>query len=113
MIRHDQIEKPPFFSNIPGSLDAAALASDLDRRWFQANPGRHHRIRAAIAGETPEARAGDYVVVRQVRPDFRIRWGFHSDNPLPAGEAPEHVAAAIFDSILKERAPLGLGRLVN
>ena len=102
----------PCSSSAPGAPDAAVLASDLDRRWFRANPDRHHRIRHAIAGELPDARASDCVVIRQVR-GCRVRLAFHYDIPLPAGEAPEYIAAGMFervvDDIVRRRQELGLG----
>lgn len=87
----------------PGASSAAVLASDLDRRWFQANPDRNHRIRPVIVGETPDAHPGDYVVVHQVRPGRRIRWPFIPHKPPPPGEAPEHIAKAVFDDIVEAR----------
>jgi len=104
------IEIPCYSPSAPGASDAEVLARKLDRLWFQANPDRHHRIRRAIDGELPEATAADYVVIRQVRPGVRIRWAFLPDKPLPAGEAPEDVAEALFDTIVEDRARCELGR---
>lgn len=84
-----------------------------DAEWFEDNPSRSHRLRAAHAGEV-EALPLDYkeaplphrhemqIVVRQVEPGARIRMAFgrNLDMPIPEDEAVLH---ALFDTISANR----------
>jgi hypothetical protein len=81
----------------PSDLDAQTLAVRLDREWFQSHPRRSHRIRRAIAGESPGVPPDCYVAVRQMQPGLRLRRHFATAAPLPQGEAPEHIAHAFYD----------------
>jgi hypothetical protein len=79
----------------------ADLAKTLDREWFRSHPLRSHRLRPAIPGEVPSVSAESYIVVRQVAPGVRMRGSFTPTGPLPEGEAPEHIAHAMFDLIME------------
>jgi hypothetical protein len=78
----------------------AELAKKLDEEWFRSHPYRSHRIRRAVAGEMPGVGADSYTVVRQVAPGLRMRGFFVPVGSVPEGEAPEHIAHALFDLIL-------------
>lgn len=90
--------------------DTATLWKADDRRWFERNPNRSHRIRRAYAGEMetlgfdptaaeklPEGSAR-FAVVRQIQPGARMR-RFAS---LEAARFPiddEPAAHALFDTL--------------
>jgi hypothetical protein len=77
--------------------DARYLAKKLDDDWFRSHPHRSHRIRRLIPGESPGASMQRYIVIRQVKPGFRLRQPFDVVGELPDEEAPEPVAHAYFD----------------
>jgi hypothetical protein len=87
----------------PRDPDAQSLAVSLDKDWFQSHPHRSHRIRRAIAGESPGVPPGCYVAVRQVQPGFRLRLHFAAAAPLPQDEAPEHIAHALYDLLQEHK----------
>jgi hypothetical protein len=82
------------------SSASSELAQMLDKEWFRSHPHRTHRIRRAIPGEMLGVSAGMYIVVRQVAPGLRMRGFVEPNGPLPADEAPEHIAHALFDLVL-------------
>ena len=82
---------------VPGPATPTGLAKMLDKEWFRSHPHRSHRIRRAVAGEMPGANAETYIVVRQLAPGVRMRSFFTPLGPYPEGEAPEHIAHAMFD----------------
>lgn len=84
---------------VPGPATPTGLAKTLDKEWFRSHPHRSHRIRRAVAGEIPGANAETYIVVRQLAPGVRMRVFFTPVGPSPEGEAPEHIAHAMFDLI--------------
>jgi hypothetical protein len=92
----------------PGGCRAWEFAAELDKEWFKVNPHRSHRIRCAVADELPGVVSGDYVVVRQLWRGLRLRWPFVADKPLPTGEAPEHVAEAVFNRFYNGERSFGL-----
>lgn len=62
--------------------DPMEVASQDDARWFSQNPRRSHRIRPPVPGEfgirephTPKPLTR-WVIVRQVKPGFRMRMSF-------------------------------------
>lgn len=67
-----------FSPNEPGTI------KDLDRRWFEANPGRIFRLREAGRNEFPGA---THVLVHQIRKGLRERI------PLPSGLSKEELQA--------------------
>jgi hypothetical protein len=82
--------------------DALYHAKTLDKEWFRSHPRRSHRLRRAIAGELGQSATSDtYVIVRQLKPGVRERISFTALQPLPEGDAPEHIAHAFFD-LLRE-----------
>jgi hypothetical protein len=86
---------------MPGPATPTGRAQMLDKEWFRSHPHRSHRIRPAVAGEMPGANAETYIVVRQLAPGVRMRVFFTPVGPSPEGEAPEHIAHAMFDLIRK------------
>ena len=72
-----------------------------DREWFRAHPLRQYYVRRMLPGEFPEARPGErwYTAVRQVRPGYRLRWGFQWFGELPPQDLfeGEEVSKIIFD----------------
>jgi hypothetical protein len=56
-------------------------ASDEDREWFAAHPGRKYRMREPLPFELPGITPNDLVAVRQVKPGVRFRCALI----LPAG----------------------------
>jgi hypothetical protein len=82
-------------------LAPSDIATMLDKEWFRSHPYRSHRLRRAIPGEIPGASAETYIVVRQLAPGLRARGSFKPTGPLPSDEAPEHIAHAVFDLIMK------------
>ena len=86
---------------MPSPATPPGLAQTLDKEWFRSHPHRSHRIRPTVAGEIPGANAETYIVVRQLTPGVRRRGFFTSVGPSPEGEAPEHIAHAMFDLIRK------------
>jgi len=86
----------------------SGLAKILDKEWFRSHPHRSHRIRRAVSGEMPGAHAETYIVVRQLAPGVRMRTFFTPLGAFPEGEAPEHIAHAMFD--LNRSAP---GRVLS
>jgi hypothetical protein len=102
-------------SGVDGMLQVNALDSawkDDDRRWFERNPRRSHRVRPPFPGEYDAEAAGTppghvlIVLVRQVEPGRRIRpaVSLNADLlPLPDDEA---VAHALFEvAMQREPAP--------
>jgi hypothetical protein len=83
------------------ALTGTDLALKLDREWFRSHPYRSHRLRRAIPGEIPSVSTESYIVVRQVMPGVRMRCSFEPTTSLPSGEAPEHIAHAMFDLIME------------
>jgi hypothetical protein len=81
----------------------AELASEADRLWFRARPDRSHRLRQALVGENPGVTAEHLVVVRQSFRGLRFRWAFLCEKPLPPGDAPEWMARAFFERLVRER----------
>ncbi len=80
---------------------AAEAASECDRAWFKAHPGRAHRIRRALFGEVPlHPDLLCFVAVRQVAPGVRVRAGFRRPPPAPPHEPTEVEAAAIFGCVM-------------
>lgn len=79
------------------------LARHLDREWFRSHSHRSHRLRRAVTGEFPEGSTDTWVVVRQLEPGVRQRLPFNALVQLPSGEAPEHVAHAMYDLIAEAR----------
>lgn len=85
---------------------SASWAID-DDEWFLDHPTRSHRLRAAWAHEPEDIHylAGDhpdgfeaYVIVRQIRPDYRLRLFVWCD-PVVAADAAEieEIVHAMFD----------------
>jgi hypothetical protein len=87
--------------DVPIDPHARYFAKTLDENWFRSHPRRSHRLRRAIVGEEPGVTPETYIVLRQVRPGFRQRLIFKALVPLPEGDAPEHIAHAFFDLLLK------------
>jgi hypothetical protein len=83
------------------ALTGTDLALELDREWFRSHAYRSHRLRRAIPGEIPGVSAESYIVVRQVAPGVRMRCSFEPTTSLPSGEAPEHIAHALFDLMME------------
>jgi hypothetical protein len=77
-------------------------ASRDDAAWFKAHPHRSHRLRRpydvelqeAVAPTIAPASAVPYIVVRQVRPGYRLRLPIWSDIEMPDIESMGH---ALFD----------------
>jgi hypothetical protein len=88
------------------ALTGTDLALKLDREWFRSRPYRSHRLRRATPDELPGLSAEAYIVVRQVAPGVRMRCSFEPIASLPLGEAPEHIAHAMFDLIMESPGPL-------
>jgi hypothetical protein len=78
-----------------------ALWSADDRRWFGRNPNRSHRLRAALPGEWPDG--SSHTIVRQGAPGQRVRLPITASEPLPADDAPEAAAWALFDLVVEHR----------
>jgi hypothetical protein len=87
---------------VPAAATPSDLAKRSDRDWFCSQPHRSHRLRRTIAGEFPDE-AGDWVLVRQLEPGVRLRLPFKALAQFPSGEAPEHVAHAMYDLIFETR----------
>jgi hypothetical protein len=77
--------------------NALYLAKALDSEWFRLHPYRTHRVRRAIEGEETNVTPNTYVIIRQLRPGLRERISFEALVSLPEGDAPEHVAHALYD----------------
>lgn len=63
-------------SDFPTASEAVEQASEDDRIWFEANPGRNQRLRAAVPGEYGPVEneiKSKLVLVTQVEPGFRFR----------------------------------------
>jgi hypothetical protein len=70
----------------PEVAAAMELSSELDKAWFEANPGRSHRVRRPIPSEPvsdvggpPLAGLALLVIVAQAAPGIRAKvsfWGF-------------------------------------
>jgi hypothetical protein len=88
--------------HVPAAATPGDLAKNLDKEWFRSHPHRSHRLRRTIAGEFPDD-AGDWVLVRQLQPGVRLRLPFKALAQFPSGEAPEHVAHAMYDLVLETR----------
>jgi hypothetical protein len=82
--------------HVPAAATPGDLAKNLDKEWFRSHPHRSHRLRRTIAGEFPDE-AGDWVLVRQLQPGVRLRVPFKALAQFPSGEAPEHIAHAMYD----------------
>lgn len=87
----------------PRHFDPIEAASEDDARWFRENPRRSHRIRPPVPGEfgikdphtaKPLTR---WVMVRQVKPGFRMRMSFAMSG---APAFTETAAKAICDRLL-------------
>jgi hypothetical protein len=72
---------------------------DADRKWFEQNSARSHRVRMPFSGEVDEAVASTpvgtvlMIIVRQVKPGYRYRAAVSVDTeflPLPDDEATVH-----------------------
>jgi hypothetical protein len=88
-----------------------------DRTWFEQNPQRSHRARMPFPGEEFLLSGGDdganslpectsFILVRQIKPDTRIRRGFYLNTallPVPDDEALIHAMFEIASS--REPAP--------
>jgi hypothetical protein len=89
---------------------APAAWRENDRRWFEANPTRSHRLRPAFDGETVlGSPATSCIAVRQLEPGRRQRLGFEPTEPVPDIE---EIAHALFDALAealmagRDRVPL-------
>jgi hypothetical protein len=77
-------------------MQAVEKASNADRRWFAEHPGRNHRMRRPAFGEAPaHPDMLTFILVKQVRPGFRLRTAIYADTP-PPGEADEAAAACLW-----------------
>jgi hypothetical protein len=82
---------------------------DNDRAWFEANPARTHRARLAFPGEQPDGEAppdgmSSIVLVRQVKPGWRMRcFCFQSFSQQELDACPERYCHAWFDAIMQRR----------
>jgi hypothetical protein len=76
--------------------------SDDDRRWFEQNPNRHHRVRFSFAGEWPR---GEHTVVKQFEPGMRLRLPVLITGPELDIDmmADERLARALFEAALGRR----------
>lgn len=74
---------------------------DDDRKWFERNRLRSHRLRRAFDGETMQGQSAPWVAVRQIKPGQRQRIGFDPPLPPPDDEA---VAHALFDALVEAAA---------
>jgi hypothetical protein len=72
---------------------------DADRKWFEQNPTRAHRVRPPFVGEADGAAANTpagtalLMIVRQVKPGLRFRAGVSIDSellPIPDDESLLH-----------------------
>jgi hypothetical protein len=88
---------------------------DDDRKWFERNPSRAHRMRPPFPGEdedeTTKAPAGHarVMLLRQVEPGRRLKFDFYIRTnllPLPDTEA---VANALFE-VAARREPMPSGQ---
>jgi hypothetical protein len=86
---------------VPAAATPSDLAKRSDRDWFCSHLHRSHRLRRMIAGEFPD---GDWVLVRQLEPGVRLRLPFKALAQFPSGEAPEHVAHAMYDLFAEFRS---------
>jgi hypothetical protein len=69
-----------------------------DALWFRKHPHRRHRLRPALPGET-----GSWVLVRQMRPGFRVRAGIElAKGVLPADD--ELTAKELFEEVARMAA---------
>jgi hypothetical protein len=87
----------------PHVTDAALeAASENDRSWFEANPGRAYRVRPQILGEWPAGALNRlpqgqiwYTVVHQVSPGVRMRLPILLEaEPEPGERAASHLFAS-------------------
>ena len=77
---------------------------DDDRRWFESNPTRSHRLRPSFPDEfssiadipVPPPGHELHVLVRQVEPGMRIRHGFFHNTKTDVPDI-EPVLHALFD----------------
>jgi hypothetical protein len=89
------------------------IAKTLDREWFRSHPLRSHRLRRTIADEFPE-KAGDWVLIRQLQPGVRQHLPFKALAQFPSGEAPEHIAHAMYDLFAEfRRAPIFMHEIIQ
>jgi hypothetical protein len=92
-------------------LAGGGAASEDDQLWFEAHPGRSHRLRPTVAyefpGITPKDAAGGWTVVRQLWPGCRIRLVCWPDAVPPNSEAGAHT---LFDLLL-DSARTGIDRI--
>jgi hypothetical protein len=83
---------------------ADAVWKDDDRRWFESNPTRSHRLRPSFPDEfssiadipAPPPDHELHVLVRQVEPGMRIRHGFFRNTKMDVPDF-ETVLHALFD----------------
>jgi hypothetical protein len=91
---------------------------DDDRNWFKQNPSRSHRVRMPFPNEADEAVADPpaehalIMLVRQVEPGSRLRFGFYLNADLLPVPDDEAVAHALFEVAAGREAvpPGGAGR---
>lgn len=85
---------------------APSAFQEDDRRWFEANPGRRHRVRPFDPAEAPPGHpvpprpAGwrNFTIVRQVKPGHRIRVVFAAEGEPATGE---RAAERLFEICLR------------
>ena len=97
----------------------AADAVD-DRKWFEANPARAHRLRRPFEGELsslmrqpeqPPPHHETQVLVRQIEPGLRARAAFHRDLRVPVPDD-ESIVHAICD-LIATRRPVSVREVVE
>jgi hypothetical protein len=89
-----------------------SACKDDDRSWFERRPKRSHRMRRPIPGkadkEAGTAPAGHalLVLLRQVKPDTRLKLGFYIDAGLLPVFDDEAAAHALFEgAVQRETVP--------
>jgi hypothetical protein len=71
-------------------------ASEVDRHWFEQNPGYHACVRPTLDRELPGAESGkrNFTVVVQSRPGARVRLPFVIPEGLPLPLPPDYTIPA-------------------